>query len=110
MAFGFIVCLPAPDAFRRNTKNVDHFNDIPAIRKKLQCSLLHIIADSTVNHVVVEMQQYRSIVLIFSNFSNVCIWLQIIQEWVGIATVMVYVAEAGYGAQKSQRLSGLNYS
>ena len=68
-AFGFIVCLPATDAFHRNTKNVDHFNDIPAIRKKLQCSLLHIIADSTVNHVVVEMQQYRSIFLIFWYFT-----------------------------------------
>ncbi|KAF8882832.1 general substrate transporter [Infundibulicybe gibba] len=40
------------------------------------------------------------------------IWLQIIQEWVGIAAITVYAptifAEAGYGARKSQWLSGLN--
>ncbi|KAF8890561.1 general substrate transporter [Mucidula mucida] len=40
------------------------------------------------------------------------IWLQIIQEWVGIAAITVYAptifAQAGYGARKSQWLSGLN--
>ncbi|KIK66531.1 hypothetical protein GYMLUDRAFT_257775 [Collybiopsis luxurians FD-317 M1] len=40
------------------------------------------------------------------------IWLQIIQEWVGIAAITVYAptifAEAGYDARKSQWLSGLN--
>ncbi|KAF9257402.1 general substrate transporter [Marasmius fiardii PR-910] len=40
------------------------------------------------------------------------IWLQIIQEWVGIAAVTVYAptifAQAGYAARKSQWLSGLN--
>ncbi|KAL4246410.1 major facilitator superfamily protein [Abortiporus biennis] len=40
------------------------------------------------------------------------VWLQIIQEWVGIAAITVYAptifAEAGYGARKSQWLSGLN--
>ncbi|KAI0742980.1 general substrate transporter [Daedaleopsis nitida] len=40
------------------------------------------------------------------------IWLQIVQEWVGIAAITVYApiifAEAGYGARKSQWLSGLN--
>lgn len=40
------------------------------------------------------------------------IWLQIIQEWVGIAAITVYAptifAEAGYSARKSQWLSGLN--
>ncbi|OBZ74782.1 Sugar transporter STL1 [Grifola frondosa] len=40
------------------------------------------------------------------------IWLQIIQEWVGIAAITVYAptifSEAGYGARKSQWLSGLN--
>lgn len=40
------------------------------------------------------------------------IWLQIIQEWVGIAAITVYAptifAGAGYGARKSQWLSGLN--
>ncbi|KAI3607076.1 mfs monosaccharide [Moniliophthora roreri] len=40
------------------------------------------------------------------------IWLQIIQEWVGIAAITVYAptifAAAGYGARKSQWLSGLN--
>ncbi|RDB17655.1 Sugar transporter STL1 [Hypsizygus marmoreus] len=40
------------------------------------------------------------------------IWLQIIQEWVGIAAVTVYAptifAGAGYSARKSQWLSGLN--
>jgi len=40
------------------------------------------------------------------------IWLQIVQEWAGIAAITVYAptifAEAGYGARKSQWLSGLN--
>ncbi|KAH9942111.1 general substrate transporter [Amylocystis lapponica] len=40
------------------------------------------------------------------------VWLQIIQEWIGIAAITVYAptifAEAGYGARKSQWLSGLN--
>lgn len=40
------------------------------------------------------------------------IWLQIVQEWCGIAAITVYAptifAEAGYGARKSQWLSGLN--
>ncbi|KAH9886703.1 general substrate transporter [Cubamyces lactineus] len=40
------------------------------------------------------------------------IWLQIVQEWVGIAAITVYAptifAEAGYGARKAQWLSGLN--
>ncbi|KAJ3481093.1 hypothetical protein NLI96_g7901 [Meripilus lineatus] len=40
------------------------------------------------------------------------IWLQIIQEWVGIAAITVYAptifAEAGYAPRKSQWLSGLN--
>ncbi|KDQ56003.1 hypothetical protein JAAARDRAFT_133067 [Jaapia argillacea MUCL 33604] len=40
------------------------------------------------------------------------IWLQIVQEWVGIAAITVYAptifAEAGYSARKSQWLSGLN--
>ncbi|KAF8983617.1 general substrate transporter [Cyathus striatus] len=40
------------------------------------------------------------------------IWLQILQEWVGIAAITVYAptifADAGYGARKSQWLSGLN--
>ncbi|KAG7443247.1 general substrate transporter [Guyanagaster necrorhizus] len=40
------------------------------------------------------------------------IWLQILQEWVGIAAITVYApiifSEAGYGARKSQWLSGLN--
>ncbi|PFH50092.1 hypothetical protein AMATHDRAFT_145891 [Amanita thiersii Skay4041] len=40
------------------------------------------------------------------------IWLQIFQEWVGIAAITIYAptifAEAGYGARKSQWLSGLN--
>ncbi|KAJ3820636.1 general substrate transporter [Lentinula raphanica] len=40
------------------------------------------------------------------------IWLQIVQEWVGIAAITVYAptifSEAGYGARKSQWLSGLN--
>ncbi|KAL5498386.1 hypothetical protein ACEPAH_2528 [Sanghuangporus vaninii] len=40
------------------------------------------------------------------------VWLQIIQEWVGIAAVTVYAptmfAQAGYGARKSEWLSGLN--
>ncbi|KAF5337831.1 hypothetical protein D9758_015703 [Tetrapyrgos nigripes] len=43
---------------------------------------------------------------------QLAIWLQIIQEWVGIAAITVYAptifAEAGYGARKSQWLSGLN--
>ncbi|KAH8114981.1 general substrate transporter [Phellopilus nigrolimitatus] len=40
------------------------------------------------------------------------IWLQIIQEWVGIAAVTVYApvifSQAGYDARKSSWLSGLN--
>ncbi|TFK36070.1 general substrate transporter [Crucibulum laeve] len=40
------------------------------------------------------------------------IWLQILQEWVGIAAITVYAptifAAAGYGARKAQWLSGLN--
>ncbi|KAL5478968.1 hypothetical protein ACEPAI_2255 [Sanghuangporus weigelae] len=40
------------------------------------------------------------------------VWLQIVQEWVGIAAVTVYAptmfAQAGYGARKSEWLSGLN--
>ncbi|TBU39941.1 general substrate transporter [Dichomitus squalens] len=40
------------------------------------------------------------------------VWLQIVQEWVGIAAITVYAptifAEAGYGARKAQWLSGLN--
>ncbi|KAG6846512.1 hypothetical protein H0H93_013476, partial [Arthromyces matolae] len=40
------------------------------------------------------------------------IWLQIIQEWVGIAAITVYAptifSEAGYSSRKSQWLSGLN--
>ncbi|EGN94805.1 hypothetical protein SERLA73DRAFT_77542 [Serpula lacrymans var. lacrymans S7.3] len=40
------------------------------------------------------------------------IWLQIVQEWVGIAAITVYAptifAEAGYSPRKSQWLSGLN--
>ncbi|KAI0077013.1 general substrate transporter [Panus rudis PR-1116 ss-1] len=40
------------------------------------------------------------------------IWLQIIQEWVGIAAITVYAptifAQAGYDSRKSQWLSGLN--
>ncbi|KAI0673197.1 general substrate transporter [Trametes maxima] len=40
------------------------------------------------------------------------VWLQIVQEWVGIAAITVYAptifAEAGYSARKSQWLSGLN--
>ncbi|KAI0027727.1 general substrate transporter [Vararia minispora EC-137] len=40
------------------------------------------------------------------------VWLQIVQEWVGIAAITVYAptifAEAGYNARKSQWLSGLN--
>ncbi|PCH43224.1 general substrate transporter [Wolfiporia cocos MD-104 SS10] len=40
------------------------------------------------------------------------VWLQIIQEWCGIAAITVYAptifAEAGYGARKAQWLSGLN--
>ncbi|KAI0698285.1 general substrate transporter [Cytidiella melzeri] len=40
------------------------------------------------------------------------IWLQIVQEWVGIAAITVYAptifAEAGYSARKSQWMSGLN--
>lgn len=40
------------------------------------------------------------------------IWLQIVQEWVGIAAITVYAptifAEAGYGPRKAQWLSGLN--
>ncbi|KAK7445732.1 hypothetical protein VKT23_014727 [Stygiomarasmius scandens] len=43
---------------------------------------------------------------------QLAIWLQIIQEWVGIAAITVYAptifAEAGYAARKSQWLSGLN--
>jgi hypothetical protein len=40
------------------------------------------------------------------------VWLQIVQEWVGIAAITVYaptiLSEAGYNARKSQWLSGLN--
>ncbi|EPQ55990.1 general substrate transporter [Gloeophyllum trabeum ATCC 11539] len=40
------------------------------------------------------------------------VWLQIVQEWVGIAAITVYAptifAEAGYSSRKSQWLSGLN--
>ncbi|KAH7923026.1 general substrate transporter [Leucogyrophana mollusca] len=40
------------------------------------------------------------------------IWLQIIQEWVGIAAITVYAptifAEAGYSPRKAQWISGLN--
>ncbi|TFY83473.1 hypothetical protein EWM64_g544 [Hericium alpestre] len=40
------------------------------------------------------------------------VWLQIVQEWVGIAAITVYAptifAQAGYGPRKSQWLSGLN--
>ncbi|KAI0321931.1 general substrate transporter [Amylostereum chailletii] len=40
------------------------------------------------------------------------IWLQIVQEWVGIAAITVYAptifAQAGYDSRKSQWLSGLN--
>ncbi|KAL5520337.1 hypothetical protein ACEPAG_9551 [Sanghuangporus baumii] len=40
------------------------------------------------------------------------IWLQIFQEWVGIAAVTVYAptmfAQAGYGARKAEWLSGVN--
>lgn len=40
------------------------------------------------------------------------IWLQILQEWVGIAGVTVYAPTifrvAGFGSQKSQWISGLN--
>lgn len=40
------------------------------------------------------------------------IWLQIVQEWVGVSAITVYAptifSEAGYGARKSQWLSGLN--
>jgi len=40
------------------------------------------------------------------------VWLQILQEWAGIAAITVYAptifAEAGYGARKAQWLSGLN--
>ncbi|KZT00626.1 general substrate transporter [Laetiporus sulphureus 93-53] len=40
------------------------------------------------------------------------IWLQIIQEWAGIAAITVYAstifAEAGYSSRKAQWLSGLN--
>ncbi|TFK79381.1 general substrate transporter [Polyporus arcularius HHB13444] len=40
------------------------------------------------------------------------VWLQIVQEWVGIAAITVYAptifAEAGYSARKAQWLSGLN--
>ncbi|KAI0937922.1 hypothetical protein AcV7_003256 [Taiwanofungus camphoratus] len=40
------------------------------------------------------------------------VWLQIIQEWCGIAAITVYAptifAEAGYGPRKAQWLSGLN--
>ncbi|KAJ3537362.1 hypothetical protein NM688_g6703 [Phlebia brevispora] len=40
------------------------------------------------------------------------IWLQIVQEWVGIAAITVYAptifAEAGYSSRKSQWMSGLN--
>lgn len=40
------------------------------------------------------------------------IWLQILQEWVGIAAITIYApiifAKAGYAARKSQWLSGLN--
>ncbi|THU97327.1 general substrate transporter [Dendrothele bispora CBS 962.96] len=43
---------------------------------------------------------------------QLAVWLQIIQEWVGIAAITVYAptifAEAGYAARKSQWLSGLN--
>ncbi|PCH43222.1 general substrate transporter [Wolfiporia cocos MD-104 SS10] len=41
------------------------------------------------------------------------IWLQIFQEWSGIAAIIFYAptifSGAGYGARKSQWLSGLNY-
>ncbi|TFK48172.1 general substrate transporter [Heliocybe sulcata] len=40
------------------------------------------------------------------------VWLQILQEWVGIAAITVYAptifAEAGYSSRKAQWLSGLN--
>ncbi|KAI0727511.1 general substrate transporter [Fomitopsis betulina] len=40
------------------------------------------------------------------------IWLQIVQEWVGIAAITVYAStifsQAGYSARKAQWLSGLN--
>ncbi|EIM84202.1 general substrate transporter [Stereum hirsutum FP-91666 SS1] len=40
------------------------------------------------------------------------IWLQIVQEWAGIAAITVYAptlfSEAGYSARKSEWLSGLN--
>ncbi|KAI5121479.1 hypothetical protein M0805_003935 [Coniferiporia weirii] len=40
------------------------------------------------------------------------IWLQIVQEWVGIAAVTVYApvifSQAGYGSKKSEWLSGVN--
>ncbi|KAI0341180.1 general substrate transporter [Trametopsis cervina] len=43
---------------------------------------------------------------------QLAVWLQIVQEWVGIAAITVYAptifAEAGYSARKSQWLSGLN--
>ncbi|CCM00851.1 uncharacterized protein FIBRA_02894 [Fibroporia radiculosa] len=41
-------------------------------------------------------------------------WLQILQEWSGIAAIIFYAptifSNAGYGARKSQWLSGLNYT
>jgi len=43
---------------------------------------------------------------------QLAIWLQIVQEWVGIAAVTMWAptifAQAGYSARKSQWLSGLN--
>jgi len=40
------------------------------------------------------------------------IWLQVVQEWVGIAAIVMWAptifAQAGYSARKSQWLSGLN--
>ena len=43
---------------------------------------------------------------------NLAVWLQILQEWSGIAAITVYAptifAQAGYDARKTQWISGVN--
>ncbi|KAE9390425.1 general substrate transporter [Gymnopus androsaceus JB14] len=89
---------------------------------------LHQIADSELNDImqVIQLEKKHSKMNSYWNMFwgigsgdlhiarrvQLSIWLQIVQEWVGIAAITVYAptifAEAGYGARKSQWLSGLN--
>ncbi|KAL0065598.1 hypothetical protein AAF712_007376 [Marasmius tenuissimus] len=91
-------------------------------------SKAHAVADAELNAItdVVRLEQKHSKMNSYWNMFwgigsgdlhlarrvQLSIWLQIVQEWVGIAAITVYAptifAQAGYPARKSQWLSGLN--